>query len=162
MLASGLALQALYASTGGASWRQKNGWMSGDDPCAAIWYGVSCSSDRAVTSLRLNENNLGPGTIPTQLGLLTEVQSYFRLDGNRLSGTIPTELGRLSLITRVFYLWQNDLVGALPSQLGELTGISSSFAVSSNQLSRRLPTELGRLSVLSSEFRLHVNQVNYI
>ena len=156
-MADATVLISLYRSTSGESWQKKKKWLSSEPVCS--WYGVECGSNDGIISLRLNENHLGPGTVPTELGDLTAMSTYFRLDGNSLSGTIPSELGRLSLMTSVFYLWGNRFTGELPSELGSLTGLTSNFAVSSNQLSGTLPSQLGRLSKLTIELRLQANQV---
>jgi len=44
------------------------------------------------------------GTIPTELGLLTEISDDFELGSNSLSGTIPSELGQMTLISDDFEL----------------------------------------------------------
>lgn len=57
------ALNALYESTAGASWDDKENWSNGC-PCTNDWYGVDCK-DGEVVKLKLNGNNLD-GSIPTQ------------------------------------------------------------------------------------------------
>jgi hypothetical protein len=58
------------------------------------------------------------GTLPTQLGLLTEMASLSLTNGT-LAGTIPTELGNLSGLRRL-WLYGNKLTGAIPTELGKL------------------------------------------
>jgi len=91
------------------------------------------------------------GTIPTELGLLTNLANL-DLDSNSLSGAIPSEL---STITNVEYLYANNnlLKGTIPSQLGALTKLQS-LILSNNTLTGTVPREVcnlgfGNLQVLT-------------
>lgn len=64
-------------------------------------------SSRLTIAERLN------GTIPTILGLLTELTFLHLIDNKNLSGTIPTELGLLTKLTNL-RLHQNRLTGVRP------------------------------------------------
>mmetsp|Transcript_18189 Transcript_18189/g.32971 ORF Transcript_18189/g.32971 Transcript_18189/m.32971 type:complete len:171 (-) Transcript_18189:571-1083(-) len=99
-------LQLLYIATGGAtSWRSNKNWeatgdVSDSDLCDNEWHGVTCNdTTKKITELRLSFNNL-IGTIPTELGLLSNVE-VIDLYFNDLTGTIPTELGLLSNLQRL-------------------------------------------------------------
>eukprot|EP00980_Cylindrotheca_fusiformis_P007446 scaffold1537_cov108-Cylindrotheca_fusiformis.AAC.5 len=70
--------------------------------------------------LALAQNNLN-GTIPTQLGEMTNLQSL-RLQQNSLDGTIPTELGLLVNMEYLFFA-SNELTGLVPSELGNLSNL---------------------------------------
>lgn len=59
------ALTALYAATGGSSWRTKTNWLS-DEPMAT-WHGVVGNAYDRVIELRLQDNDLS-GEIPPELG----------------------------------------------------------------------------------------------
>ena len=56
------------------------------------------------------------GTIPTEFGLLTDVE-YFQLGLNTLTSTIPTELGALVKVSSRFHLEQNSLTSVVPTEL---------------------------------------------
>lgn len=86
------ALSALYVATGGSSWSDKSGWMTGD-PCTASWDNVNCDAGR-VTELSLDDNQVS-GSLPTQFGLLTDL-TLLSMQSNQLSSALPTEIGALS------------------------------------------------------------------
>jgi len=115
------ALSALYNATGGPNWRIP--WTMNGDPCATNWNGLSCrnvgSNQFQIWSLVLKGNNLR-GTIPSEIGLLTNVQ-FLYLSGNNLYGTIPSTLGNLRQLVQ-FGFDKNQLTGGFPemSQLGGL------------------------------------------
>ena len=58
------------------------------------------------------------GTIPTQLGNLTQLQTL-TLSPGQLTGSIPTQLGNLTQLTNL-YLANNQLSGSIPAELGNL------------------------------------------
>lgn len=60
----------------------------------------------------------GKGHLPSQLGLLTNLKTL-NLERNHFTGTIPTELGNMSSL-RYLDLERNLLEGPLPSELGNL------------------------------------------
>ena len=111
------ALAALYSSAGGASWTSKGNWMT-NDPCTNSWYGVAgyCASGREVERVYLGDTNLA-GSLPTQIGYLTSVSAYFRIDYNSLHGALPTQFGKLSKLTYDLYLRVNSMNGTLPTQV---------------------------------------------
>jgi len=111
-------LAVLYYSTDGAHWKDQKKWLSPVHECEWSDNGGVRKCDRnneggfgAVQDLSL-WNNLR-GTIPTELGLLSELRTLY-LSRNELVGTIPTELGKL---TRLEYLGlqHNKLTGTVPA-----------------------------------------------
>ena len=112
------ALVALYNATGGPNWTDNTHWLS-DEPISE-WHGVGTNDDGRVTEL-----NFG---------------------GNQLTGTIPAELGQLTQLQRLF-LWSNQLTGEIPVELGQLSQLQS-LSLSGNQLTGEIPVELGQLSQL--------------
>jgi Leucine-rich repeat (LRR) protein len=145
------ALIALYESTNGDGWTNKNNWKGNQNEpdgfskigSEGTWYGIAVVSDH-VTSVDLNNNNLA-GTIPVELGNLPNLSQLY-LYFNRLSGAIPAELGNFKNLKRL-YLFNNQLTGSIPPELGNLSnliGLSLVF----NQLSGEIPKELGNLSKL--------------
>ena len=142
------ALVALFTSTNGANWLDKNGWLVTNTPCS--WHGVTCAGGH-VTRLELWRNRLD-GTIPAELSNLDDL-AFLTLSGNNpqyggnLRGGIPAELGSLSSLL-ILYLYDNELVGAIPSTLGSLA-LLEGLVLSSNHLSGSIPPELGQLQSLA-------------
>ena len=64
------------------------------------------------------DNNKLFGTIPSQIGNLTELR-VFEVDHNALTGTIPTELGNLINIVELD-LDDNKLTGTIPTEFGRM------------------------------------------
>ena len=113
--ADSLALVALFNSTGGTSWTNKEGWLQQGVP-VANWHGVAVNEGR-VTGLNLYYNELA-GNIPPEIGNLTHLVELY-LAGNQLTGDVPVELNNLdSLVTA-------DLGGNLLVNLPDLTGMLS-------------------------------------
>ena len=67
-----------------------------------------------MNQLYLEINNLW-GTIPTELGKMTEMQ-YMHLSVNQLMGTIPKHLGRMTNLVEL-WLGYNNLTGTMPFNL---------------------------------------------
>ena len=65
------ALATFYRSLSGPDWVDNNGWMedddTGDDECT--WYGITCDTNGIVTSINLEQNDVG-GKIPYEIALL--------------------------------------------------------------------------------------------
>ncbi len=140
------ALSALYLATDGDSWKYNEYWDITRVPTLSElerWRGVTARDGWLIT-LHLNDNNLA-GTLPLELGLLTEIQQLW-LRNNALTGPIPAELGQLTLL-RTLLLYSNALTGKIPEELGNLSQLETLF-LSENALSGAIPPELGKLSRL--------------
>ena len=135
------ALIALYNSTDGANWKDNTGWL-GEVGTGCSWVGVTCSSG-SVSSLSLN-NNLLTGTIPIELGNLTNL-TYLNFQNNSLSGAIPSELGNLAKLT-VLYLGFNSLSGSIPSELSNLTNLNNLRLFTWSAYTPPIPSSLKNLS----------------
>ena len=122
------------------------------------------------------------GTIPREIGLLSNSLMYFGVLHNQLTGPVPDELWELSKL-QVLKLDRNDFTGTLPHDMGsrvpalklaligltQMTGtIPSSLGLCTDLVffdafkcgySGTLPTELGNLSSLARTF-LHGNQLS--
>ena len=58
------SLLSLFYATGGPFWSINTNWDNSGDPCAPLWYGVSCDSvNQTVLLLSLRNNNL-TGSLP--------------------------------------------------------------------------------------------------
>ena len=144
------SLKALYDSTGGASWANRDGWSFAGAPTPeelAMWHGVEIESGR-VSGLRLNGNGLS-GAIPDAIGDLSALQSL-TLARDSLRGAIPATVGKLlqlqNLVLRV-----NDLEGPIPPEIAELDRLST-LGLDSNRLTGEIPSGLGNLSELTHLF----------
>jgi Leucine-rich repeat (LRR) protein len=146
-------LNVFYFSTSGHEWFDSSGWLSTEYQCE--WWGIVCNDEGVIESLETESNNLS-GSIPTELGVLTDL-SRLALSKNTLSGTIPTEFGLLAELSHLF-LGINDLNGTIPTELGLLTELSVLVLVF-NKLTGSIPTELGLLTELS-KLALFVNTLS--
>ena len=136
------ALAALYAATNGPEWTNKLNWLTGDPCPSGAWFGITCTNG-LVTQLNLGENNLG-GSLPTEIGLLTNLGAQFNIRFNAVAGAIPSEVGDLQALTGNIYFTSNQLSKPLPSELGRLTSLSALYATS-NRLTGEIPSEIGEL-----------------
>lgn len=75
----------------------------------------------SIQVLELGNNRDISGTIPPQLGSLTQLERL-HLHDLQLSGTVPPELARLSGSLTRLYLRENAITGTLPSGLGLRAG----------------------------------------
>ena len=118
------ALQALYNATNGANWTDSTNWGTNED--LASWHGVTTNSDGRVTRLELQENGLN-GTLPTELGDLTALESL-RLDGNvYLTGSLPSGLRELPALATVD-LTDTELCAPEDTAFQDWTATVSSFS----------------------------------
>lgn len=172
------ALRALFASTGGTSWRNNRNWDITTIPTPselARWYGVVVSHGvlsrldlchnhltgtlpgelgnlHGLEDLQLCDNSI-TGEIPSELGNLARLQRL-ELDRNSLTGEIPSDLGNLTQLRRL-ELHTNSLTGEIPSELGNLVQLQI-LELDANSLSGEIPSELGNLSQLTQLY-LHDN-----
>jgi photosystem II stability/assembly factor-like uncharacterized protein/Leucine-rich repeat (LRR) protein len=149
------ALTALYNSSGGSNWTNKDNWLT--DRPFAHWYGVTADITGRVIMLNLENNNL-KGTIPMQISLLQKMRQL-NLSLNQISSSIPHEIGQLQNLGTL-YLRNNALSGNIPGEIGNITKLVD-LDLGQNTLSGALPTTLGNLGNLE---QLHVgsNQLNGI
>ena len=102
-------LKVLYGATGGADWRNSNGWLDG--VVLDTWYGVDTDSLGRVSSLDLSRNRLA-GILPYTLGQSLAKMVQLRIDGNSLTGPLPWSL--VSLPLRELHYSDTDL--CVPSE----------------------------------------------
>lgn len=137
------ALVALYQSTDGPHWTNRNGWLESKQPCT--WFGITCH-EAQVSKIRLNGKRL-TGSLPDALGKLSHLQ-ILDLSNNSLLGTIPATLGNLPL--QELDLSKNQLSGALPPELGHLVQLQRLSLSGNAALTGALPTTLVNLVNLQS------------
>ncbi|KAJ0783275.1 putative protein kinase RLK-Pelle-LRR-XI-1 family [Helianthus annuus] len=87
------------------------------------------------------QNNLFTGTIPREIGLLSDLTLLF-LYNNSFTGSIPLEIGNLENLLRL-HLSDNQISGPLPSTIGKLVNLQS-IKLHSNNLSGIIPADLGK------------------
>ena len=140
------ALETLYATTNGDSWKVNTGWLDNSftPPSYCSWYGVACNGEGRVHELRLPGNQLN-GSINPKLSTLHQLV-MLDLVGNQLSGLIPPELGNLGLLQHL-HLSYNDLSGSIPAELGNLSELRW-LLLAGNNLDGTIPPELAKLSSL--------------
>jgi hypothetical protein len=144
-------LSILYFSTEGRHWFNSNLWSSPLPPCS--WFGVSCNANFEVTELGLGNNNLG-GTFPTQLGLLSSLQSL-HLSGNDIGSSLPSEIATLTSLL-ILDVRGNALNGTIPSEIGQLSALGK-FDAAFNMIRGKIPRSIGGMIKLAS---LYLNNNN--
>ena len=96
-----------------------------------------------LTSLSLIQNDYMNGTLPRELGALSQLEWLYVVNSG-LTGTIPSELGLLKNIERIVFS-NNSITGGIPSELGSL-GKLRMLALCCNRLSNTtLPWQVKEL-----------------
>jgi len=112
----------------------------------------SANDSITVISISGSETRTLGGSLPTQIGLLSNLIELELVDAN-LTGTLPTQLGLLSNLQKL-YLPANKFGGTIPTQLGNLRKLHS-LILSSNEFASTIPTQIYRLPELES---LYLNE----
>ena len=97
-----------------------------------------------LTTLSISNFN---GTIPTELGLLSNNLQSLTLSNSYVNGPIPTELGLLSEL-RYLDLSYKELTGTIPTELGRLTKLESMYLVDAS-VTGNVPSEICQLANIS-------------
>ncbi|CAB9514402.1 Leucine Rich Repeat [Seminavis robusta] len=105
-----------------------------------------------------NVNEYLTGTIPTEVGLLsntleiffmglcTNMKNFSAFLNPELTGPLPSEYGAMSQLAGM-YFGENAFTGAIPSEYGRMTS-NRRLVLYHNQLNSTIPTELGTMSNL--------------
>jgi Leucine-rich repeat (LRR) protein len=107
-----------------------------------------CYSIENTTAIDRSWDNL-PGTIPPEIGLLTNL-TYLNLCCNQLTGDIPPEIGNLINLTYMD-LHYNQLT-VIPPEIGDLTSLTHldlHMAVTGPHTGDAIPSEIGNLTNLT-------------
>ena len=87
------------------------------------------------------------GTIPTELGLLSNNLQELWLRDSYVNGTIPTELGLLSELTYLDLSYK-ELTGTIPTELGRLSNLWTMYLVDAS-VTGNVPSEICQLGKIS-------------
>ena len=90
-------------------------------------------------------NNLN-GTIPSELGVLTQLRHVILDDNEFLTGLIPDTIGNIKALQE-FNASSSTFTGQIPATIGGATNLTT-FQVDGNSLSGSIPTEVGALTLL--------------
>ncbi len=147
-------LEAVYEILSGPQWAKSDNWLT-DRPLGE-WHGVTTNAEGRVTGLDLVNNRIS-GRIPYEIANLSALKTLRLGHSSRLAGTIPPELGELSNLEFLF-LHASSLEGTIPAELGALTNLRN-LRMSRSRLEGPIPAELGRLHNLES-LNLAQNQLS--
>ena len=101
-----------------------------------------------LVSLTLNFNLELSGTLPREIGLLTDLTSLF-LDTCGFTGSLPHEIGNLTKLINFIAGGNSGLTGSLPRELGKLTALQI-LRLSESGYTGLLPRELGEMTQLTT------------
>ncbi|KAI9333996.1 hypothetical protein BDR26DRAFT_990993 [Obelidium mucronatum] len=124
-------------------------YPSGTACCKTIGH-LTCTADNQhIRTLTLAEPLFNGGHFPTEIGLLTSLESL-QVRYTNFNGSIPTELGKLQKLTMLTFT-DSNFSGKLPTELGKLTSLKSLVMTNLGQsFTSVIPTELGQLSNLDT------------
>ena len=113
-----------------------------------------------MTEFQVNKNSLN-GTVPSELGLLTEItkvgsnyQAF--LSENSLTSSLPTQLGQLVKIKEFLSFQRNTFEGVIPTELGRLSEVVDRVLFDeSNSFEGPIPSQFGNLVKLTTRFQLY-------
>ncbi|CAB9496783.1 LRR receptor-like serine threonine-protein kinase [Seminavis robusta] len=141
----------------------EQGWLNPDTSECNWTEAITCDADEQVDSFFFRSSDL-VGTIPDEMGLLTNLLSLDLSANSELRGPIPT---RLSLVTTLLGLdfHSCSLTGSIPTELAAMTDLlwltlaNQGGSSGSGKLSSTIPTELALLTNLE-HLRLEGNQLS--
>jgi len=121
------ALATLYYSAGGDGWAANDGWLT--DASACKWFSSSgrwpCDDDGMIVELNLPSNGL-VGSLPNEIGILSQLRTI-TLSGNfELSGPIPNTLRNLPNLQRL--LIEGTALTSLPPEVCDLPSLKDFWA----------------------------------
>jgi Leucine-rich repeat (LRR) protein len=148
------ALYALYNATNGQHWSWLNAshgvpWVfdATSNPCTGNWQGVECplTPPYNVITITLADQQL-QGTLPSEIGNFTKLQSLHIAHSKDLTGTLPESLGRLTQLESLV-ISRNSLTGTVPSVVSNLTNLRS-LGFFGNNLHGTIPAEVCTMTSL--------------
>ena len=159
-------LAVLYYATNGDEWYESFHWLDYDAPECDWYlvppiYAADMSAcvNGTVRSILLNTRNLRGHLVP-ELSRLTDLE-FFDCGNNKWTGTIPTELGLMTNLEHLNLLGDKlvdpsatdqvdvSLTGTLPSELGLMTKLTGLGIAFNYRLEGTLPDTLSELTALT-------------
>jgi hypothetical protein len=140
-------LATVYYSTKGDDWIDNTGWLSEENEC--YWMSKAqliCDDLGKFVKLDLQENNL-VGTLPDELGILSDTLRSINIRKNNLSGQLPSRTISDLTNLEVLDLSSNDFSGVLHPELFDATSLTR-LSLFENNFSSSIPTEVGQLTKL--------------
>ena len=135
------ALEALYHATDGPNWANNENWLT--DAPIAEWHGVGVDEWGRVVAIEMYRNGIA-GTLPPEIGDLSNLRELSFTANPRLTGEVPPEIGRLSNL--VYLSFANTRITSLPTEFGNLRKLRNLGL--HRTLLTSLPPEFGNLSAL--------------
>lgn len=163
------SLASLYYSLQGHGWARNDNWLS-YNRSECEWYqkeefGVTsmihgfynywaedylvptpnspCDSEGRIRNVWLDRNNV-VGSLPEELYLLSNLQSFSFAMNPGLEGTLSTRLGTLQDLEAIVFLGMGN-PGPIPSEIGMVTKMKA-MGLSIGAIGGTLPSELGLLT----------------
>ena len=104
----------IYISTNGKRWNEQNLYLTEASVCD--WIGLTCNDNGEIVSIILEHNNLD-GTIVSEIGSLGPSLRKLHLGVNHLQGWLPSEIGMLTNLETLDIFDNPDITGPIPSEL---------------------------------------------
>lgn len=145
------ALAAVYYATHGVAWLRNDYWLTLEHECS--WYtdqrGLSpCDQDgETFRVLALHDNRLN-GTLPAELGLLTDLHTLDLVTHPLLSGPLPDTLAQVTNL-RNLILSDNALTGPFPANIANHSELQY-LDLSHGRFTGPLPSDWSHLTKLES------------
>lgn len=148
-----LALVSLYKSTNGEQWPW--GYSNWDSAPFRKWYGVTfekIDGVQRVIKIKLNGMRLN-GSIPAEIGNLTELRTLDLAFNDNLKGEIPEELYNLNNL-EVLNLSYTSITGGLSGKVANLQKLDTltlrkgAFSGEGMKCTGEIPVELSKMKVL--------------
>jgi len=152
------AMSVFYHSTNGPSWANQFRFHANSLPTCQwfqnvpltngdiVPFGASCNSAGRVSSIELFNYRL-VGTIPTEIALLSELQTFL-LQNNNIGGSIPSEMQRLTKLEYFDCLDCQELSGTIPRWIEKWTSLRA-LGLTGNRIVGTIPTNIAKLTELS-------------
>lgn len=134
------ALIELFNDTDGPNWTVNTNWNTNEP--LNTWYGITTNNNGCVIEIDFGAANNLTGTIPLEIGNLTNLE-LLDLRSQNLNGIIPVTIGDLKSLIWLD-LGENKLSGILPNSLGNLIELEF-LSIRMNQFTGQLPDTLGNL-----------------
>lgn len=131
-------------------------WLYGNNLQGTIPPQISLLAPTLRSISFYNNPELG-GSISSDIGLLTNLEAI-TFGGTQLSGTLPTQIGQISDSLTSFTVINTNVEGTLPTELGQLHRLQD-LLLDQNYFTGTVPLELAQATNLKNVF-LAENNIN--